>query len=109
MRRLLCPENGYRHAAMPPERLWRVVEDPSADGTVRTGAALALAPSLDDAGRERLRAAADASVEPRVRVALATAATSAGASVPDEDLAAALDAIDATLPAGTVADADRAG
>ncbi len=95
MRGLLCAEPGYRHGAMPPERLWRVVEDPAADAVARIGAAVALAGSLDDSGSERLRAAAAACAEPRLRVALATAATSAGPSVPDEDLAAALDAIDA--------------
>jgi hypothetical protein len=104
MRGLLRGENGYRRAAMPPERLWRVLEDAGADSTVRLGAALALAPSLDDAGRDRLRAAAAACAQPRVRVALATAASSAGASVPDEDIAAALDAIDATLPVTSATD-----
>jgi hypothetical protein len=106
MRGLVRRETEYRRAAMPPERLWRVVEDPSADTTVRLGAALALAPSLDEAGRDRLRAAADACAQPRVRVALATAASSAGASVPDEDIAAALDAIDATLPVASTGDGD---
>jgi hypothetical protein len=95
MRGLLRAELGYRHGAMPPERLWRVVEDPAAESVARIGAAVALAGSLDDGGRERLRTAAESCVEPRLRIALATAATSAGPSVPDEDLAAALDAIDA--------------
>jgi hypothetical protein len=94
MRGMLRRECGYRCGDMPPERLWRVVEDPRAEATARVGAAIALAWSLDGAGRRRLREAADACVEPRVRVALTTTATTAGARLPDEDLAAALDAID---------------
>ncbi len=94
MRTLMSTEQGYRQAALPPERLWRVVEDPSAEGTARIGAAVALAASLDDAGRERLRAAAAACVEPRVRVALGATATSEMARLADEDLAATIDAID---------------
>jgi hypothetical protein len=89
-------ELGYRRAAVLPERLWRVVEDPGADATARIGAAVALSASLDEAGKERLLAASDACVEPRVRIALATtAATEKG--LPDEDLASALDAIDSTV------------
>jgi hypothetical protein len=95
MRRLLRSEYGYRCAAMPAERLWSVVEDAGADASARIGAAVALSASLDGIGRERLEAAAEACVEPRVRLALATTATPAGAGLPDEELATALDAIDA--------------
>jgi hypothetical protein len=101
MRGLLRSEDGYRCAAMPAERLWRVVEDAGADATARIGAAVALASSLDPDGRARLRAAADACVEPRVRVMLTTTATIAGAHLGDEDLAAALDAVDEAEGAGT--------
>jgi hypothetical protein len=100
MRGVLRREYGYRCGAMPPERLWRVVEDAGAEATARVGAAVALAASLDGTGRCRLREAADACVEPRVRVALATAATTDGARMPDEDLAAALDAIDPAFTGG---------
>lgn len=78
---------GYRAASIPDEVLWRAVEDPSSDPTVRAGAAVALRNSLDDAGRVRLRVAAEASASPRLRVALETAA-----SPDDEDaLARALE------------------
>jgi hypothetical protein len=94
MRSLVRSEEGYRTGSMPPERLWRVVEDPRADRAARTGAALALAPALDEPGRDRLRAAASSCAEPRLRVALSTAATDAGARGRDEDLAATLDALE---------------
>jgi hypothetical protein len=90
-------EAGYRSAAVPPDLLWRVVEDPGATPTARIGAAVALSRSLDDAGRERLLAASDACVEPRVRIALATTAAGADGGHSDEELAAALDAIDSAL------------
>jgi hypothetical protein len=95
MRAMVHAERGYRVAAVPPERLWRIVEDPRADRAARTGAALALAPSLDEAGRGRLRAAASACAEPRLRIALSTAASDTGAHASDDELAAALDAIEA--------------
>jgi hypothetical protein len=89
-------EPGYRRAAVLPERLWRVVEDPGADPTARIGAAVVLSASLDEAGRERLLAASDGCVEPRVRIALATTAAGEEGST-DEDIASALDAIDSAV------------
>jgi hypothetical protein len=89
-------EPGYRKAAVLPERLWRVVEDPGAEPTARIGAAIVLSASLDDASRERLLAASEACAQPRVRIALATTAAGSGCSA-DEDLASALDAIDSSL------------
>jgi hypothetical protein len=85
---------GYRTVAVPADRLWGVVEDPTVDWTSRTGAALALGPSLDAQGRTRLRTVAASCAEPRVRLALKVAATASGATGDDEQLAAALDAID---------------
>jgi hypothetical protein len=64
----------YRAPAIPEESLWRVAEDPAAEETARVGAAMALRVALDDAGRGRLRAVADASVSPKVRIALEAAA-----------------------------------
>jgi hypothetical protein len=87
---------GYREAAVLPERLWRVVEDPGAEPTARIGAAVALSALLDDASRERLLAASDACAYPWVRIALATTAAGSARS-PDEDLASALDAIDSAV------------
>lgn len=105
MRRILSPERGYRTQAMPPEQLWRVVEDACGDRHARTGAALALAPLLDDRGRERMQAAASSCAEPRLRAALQTAATDAAAAAPDDELAAALDALECEGDD----EADRAG
>ena len=67
---------GYRVAAVPEEKLWRVVEDPAADPSARAGAAAALSGSLDDDARARLRALAENAVHPRVRVALDAVASS---------------------------------
>ena len=94
MRALVHEGRGYRAASVPPERLWRIVEDPRGDRAARTGAALALAPLLDETGRDRLRSAAFACAEPRLRVALKTAATDPGQSASDDELAATLDAIE---------------
>jgi hypothetical protein len=92
MRDLIRPIQGFRTASVPLDRLWQVVLDPRADREARTGAALALAPVLPDEGRARLRAVADGCAEPRLRIALTTAATEAGAT--DEALAEALDALE---------------
>ena len=94
MRRVVRPAHGYRTPALAPEHLWRVVEDACVDRHARTGAALALAPSLDEDGRYRMRAAACACAEPRLRAALQTAATETGAAAPDDEVAAALDALE---------------
>ncbi len=63
-------DGDYRAAALPPDELWRVLEDPAAEASARAGAAMALRTSLDAAGRERVRVASAASASPRVRVAL---------------------------------------
>jgi len=86
--------DGYRAAGIPNDRLWSIVEDPSAGRASRTGAALALAQSLDVDGRARLRGAACSCAEPRLRIALTTAASPAAAAASDDELAAALDAIE---------------
>jgi hypothetical protein len=64
----------YRTAALPEDEVWRIVCDPSADATARAGAAAVLRPQLDDAGRERLRIAAETCAEPKLRAALEAAA-----------------------------------
>jgi hypothetical protein len=78
----------YRTPAVPPDELWRIVEDTTAPATARAGAAAALRQDLDDDGRVRLRAAADACVAPRLRIALETVAT------PDDDLRTAFDSLE---------------
>ncbi len=60
----------YRTAAVPPDALWRIVEDAAAPATARAGAAVALREGLDEEGRVRLRATADACAAPKLRVAL---------------------------------------
>ncbi|MBS2018095.1 MAG: hypothetical protein JST00_34810 [Deltaproteobacteria bacterium] len=61
---------GYRALAIPEARLWEILENPSADPSAREGAALALHASLDEAGREKVRALSRTTASPRLRVAL---------------------------------------
>ncbi len=61
---------GYRTIAIPRDRLWCVLENPSADPSARQGAALALREHLDDEERERLALIGQKSASPRVRVAI---------------------------------------
>jgi hypothetical protein len=64
----------YRTASLPAEALWRVALDPTEKDELRIGAGLALRPTLDGEGKERLRVAAAASASPKLRVALVAAA-----------------------------------
>ena len=82
--------------AVPEENLWRVAEDPAAEETARVGAAVALRTRLDREGRARLLCMSDASVSPRVRVALRAAATAEGEG--EEALAEAPAAYEADPP-----------
>ena len=50
--------------------LTKVVEDPTASGDVRAGAAVALRTRLDEEGKARVRIAAEATASPQLRVAL---------------------------------------
>lgn len=77
---------GYRFAPVAADELWCVVENPLADAEVRVGAAVALLPLLDEAGRARMRVAAEATALPQVRVVLSAVAREAG----EEELTAAL-------------------
>jgi hypothetical protein len=92
MRALVRPVPGFRTAAIPAARLWQVVEDPRADRTLRTAAAIALAPTLDQVESLRLTTAAAGCAEPRLRMALRAAVTQATAA--DDALAEALDALE---------------
>lgn len=65
---------GPREAPVPIDRLWRIVEDPSAEPPIRAGAAAALSAGLDDAGKQRLRIAAESTAAPKLRIALESAA-----------------------------------
>jgi hypothetical protein len=66
--------SGYRRPALPPEKLWRVVEDPASPPGARAGAAVALSHGLDEPGKQRLRIAAEATALPGMRVLLESAA-----------------------------------
>lgn len=61
---------GYRTIAIPRDRLWAVLENPSADPSARQGAAIALRARLDDDERERLAAIGQKSASPHLRVAI---------------------------------------
>lgn len=64
----------HRTAPVVPEKLWRIVEDPAATATARAGAAVALSTAIDEGGKKRLAAAAEAVAAPKLRVALDAAA-----------------------------------
>jgi hypothetical protein len=73
--RAIAGGGDYRQPTLPPDVLWRVAEDPTAAPSARVGAAIALRGAMDDAGRERLRVAAEGSASPKVRLALQAAAS----------------------------------
>jgi hypothetical protein len=84
--RSLARVRQYREASVDAERLWRVVNDPSAPPATRAGAAVALSGTANEETRIRLRVAAEACADPTLRVALARVADGAD----DEQLAEAL-------------------
>lgn len=64
---------GYRLSAIPRERLWEILEDPTSDTSARTGAAIALDGSAGDPEtRARLAAVAARTAAPSLRVAIDT-------------------------------------
>ena len=85
-----------RTAPILPERLWRIVEDPSAPADARAGAAVALGQTADDDARTRLRAAASATAAPKLRIAIETAAREGA----DDALVNALAELEADEAAG---------
>src|SRR5204862_2118381 len=66
LRKLLGQEATFRAQPVAPDALWRVVEDGAADAPARAAAAIALAPSLDEQGKGRLRVVAGATAEPKL-------------------------------------------
>ncbi len=70
LRHAATAEPGFRGAALIADRLWPLVEGASTDASTRVAAAIALAPTLDDDGRARVRVAASTSASPKLRVAL---------------------------------------
>jgi hypothetical protein len=69
----LANDAGFRALAISPQRLWEVLENRDARPEARIAAVVALAPTLDDAGRARVRVVAETVATPHVRVALETA------------------------------------
>ena len=65
----------HRTAPVAPERLFRIVEDPSLTASARAGAAVALGSSLDAGGKVRLQDAAEATAAPKLRIAIEAAAS----------------------------------
>lgn len=75
LRRLGAGAIDHRTPAVRPDDLVRVATDPTAGPTARVSAAVAIAASPNEADIERVRVAASAAVEPRLRVALTKAIT----------------------------------
>ena len=73
--------SGFRAAPVVPEALWKTVENGNVWPAARAAAAVALGPSLDEGGRERLRVASRVVVAPKLRVALEAAAAGDEAAV----------------------------
>ena len=65
----------HRTAPVAPERLFRIVEDPSLTASARAGAAVALGALLDAGGKVRLKDAAGATAAPKLRIAIEAAAS----------------------------------
>ena len=63
----------HRTAPVAPERLFRIVEDPSLTASTRARAAVALGASLDAGGKVRLKDAAGATAAPTLRIAIEAA------------------------------------
>ncbi|MFO0763179.1 MAG: hypothetical protein U0359_42470 [Byssovorax sp.] len=82
-------EAGYRAQVVEPDKLWALVENASMRPTARVGAAVALSATMDDAGKQRLRIAAEASALPGVQKALL--ALSRDEAAEEEALSALLD------------------
>lgn len=77
-----------RTAPLPRERLFRIVESPTAAAGERAAAAVALGTELDEEGRARLRSAAEATAAPKLRIAIEQAAASADEEALREALSA---------------------
>ncbi len=72
----LAAARTYRETRLDEERLWRMVDDPTASPATRAAAGLALS-VIDQPSRVRLRVAAEACAEPKLRVALTRVAEGA--------------------------------
>lgn len=82
-------KQGYRAAPVPTEQLWRVFECAANDAETRAAAAIALRERLDASSVRRLRIVAAATAEPKLRIAIESAARDDDAAL--EEALAALD------------------
>lgn len=82
---LLASGSGFRSAGTSFEDLDRVLHDPAATPEHRIAAALALKSRSEPHSRERIRIAAEASVHPKVRVALSELAAGRDADAAVEE------------------------
>ncbi|HZU85540.1 MAG TPA: hypothetical protein VE987_21570 [Polyangiaceae bacterium] len=69
LRAMLADRGDYRSAAVAPDALWAVLEDPGAEASARAGAAAALA-SHDPSTRARIRVAGEGSASPALQQTL---------------------------------------
>jgi hypothetical protein len=81
-----------RSPVLPKDRLWHVIEDPSAPAVDRAAAAIALGPSLGDDERERLASVARTTAAPKLRVVLEKS------EADDKELAEMLEELEAAEP-----------
>lgn len=72
MRKLVVEARDYRHPSLSADDIAAVLDNPDAPIEQRVGAALALAAGGGDEARPRIRVAADACANEKVRVALAS-------------------------------------
>jgi len=91
----------YRKPAVVREHLWELVQGPLCDGETRMLVAEALAHDLRDDERPRLRVAAMACAEPRVRLALEKLAGEPGGE-PENEVAFEDESDDAAAPATAI-------
>jgi hypothetical protein len=67
---LLGSSTAYRTPSVPPDTLWRVLEDSTQPPPLRAGAAVALRETLDERGRDRVRIAMSTCASGELRGAL---------------------------------------
>lgn len=60
----------HRTSALEPDRLWQILEDPSAPSSARAAAAIALERTWGEEGRARVRVAMDSIASPDLRRAI---------------------------------------
>jgi hypothetical protein len=71
--KLAATASSYRGGGVSRDRLWALVENPSAPPRIRAAAAAALAPVLDRASKQHLRVVAGATARPELRSAIESA------------------------------------